>query len=97
MEVKLAHCSDAWWQMEGFYKPIISEALRGMRVVCLEVCKSYDPWVKLPRGTELLSSVEHVFQAREDVCCVMATRDGGLSHAELCPHETRNQLSVGEH
>ncbi len=88
VEVKLSHCSDAWWQMEAFYKPIVAEALHGYRVICLEVCKSYDPWVKLPRPSELLSSVEDVFQAREDVCCVMATRDGGLSYAKSSPHQT---------
>lgn len=92
VEVKLTHCADAWWQMEAFYKPIVQEALRTFKVVCLEVCKSYDPWVKLPRPSELLSSVEDVFQAREDVCCVMATRDGGLSYAKSSPHQTGDEL-----
>lgn len=78
IEMKAAHTTDAWWQLERFYAPIAREAFRGLRIVLLEICGTYDPHVRLPKRVALLESVEEVFSTRECYHCIYVTRSGGL-------------------
>lgn len=77
VEVKLHHCADAWQQLTQFYLPIVREALAPLRVCCLEVCSSYDPWVKLPGPVRLLADPSEAFETREGFA-VLVTRKGDL-------------------
>ena len=65
VEIKLRHSGDAWWQLTRFYHPIAQEALRGLRVVLLEICKHYDPSVKLPRPVAFVDTVDEAAEIRE--------------------------------
>lgn len=76
IEIKARHTSDAWWQLERFYAPIIREALPGFRICLLEICGVYDPAVKLPKAAALLERPEDVFETRECFHPVYVTRKG---------------------
>lgn len=78
IEVKYQHCADAWWQLERFYLPIVREALRVFRVVPLEICSIYDPWVKLQKSVALVESPLEALEARDCFHPVLATRNGSL-------------------
>lgn len=89
IEVKSIHCADAWHQLENFYLPIVRDAVRGVFRICLlEVVRVFDPWVRLPKAVALVSNPEEAFEASESFLPVLATRDGGFSHAELCPRDS---------
>ena len=55
-EIKLRHTERAWSQLGDFYLPIVLRAFPGLRVNLVEVCKWYDPDVRLAPAVELLSS-----------------------------------------
>lgn len=65
IEVKLRHSTDAWHQLERFYLPIVSEALWPFRVSCLEICRYYDPSVRLPKKVAFVASAEEALETRE--------------------------------
>lgn len=65
IEVKLRHSTDAWHQLEEFYLPIVREAGWPFDVTCLEVCKYYDPAVRLPKAVAFVSSAEEALEVRE--------------------------------
>ena len=79
VEVKLRHCGDAWQQLVQFYLPIVSESLRGVvRAVPLEICKYYDPQVKLPKPTAFVGSLEEALSVRTEAylpVLIWSTRD----------------------
>jgi len=52
-EVKSRHTHDGYRQLRNFYAPIVSSAL-GAPLRLVEVCKSYDPGVKLPGSADLI-------------------------------------------
>jgi hypothetical protein len=47
VEVKYSHCELAWWQLNKLYAPLLGRILRGP-IVCVEICRSYDPGVAFP-------------------------------------------------
>lgn len=61
-EVKYQHTSDAWWQLQRLYLPVISAAFPpGLwSVACLEIVKWYDPATVFPEPVALV--------ARPDQC-----------------------------
>ena len=78
IEIKTAHTVAAWWQLENFYAPIAREAFPGFRIVLLEICGSYDPYVQLPKRTLLLDRVAEVFTSDPASHSVLVTRTGAL-------------------
>ena len=69
VEVKLRHSGDAFYQLYKFYLPILEEVFRpALRVVCLEVCQFYDPFVKGYKPCEFIEKPDDVFSLRTEVC-----------------------------
>lgn len=95
-EIKLSHSGDAWYQLYKFYLPIVQEALPVFRVVPVEICRTYDPWVKLPKPVSLLTRLSDAFEACRGHHLVLATRLGDCGesqfsqHAESSPQQTGN-------
>ena len=48
MEVKIRHTADAWWQLHKLYKLVLQEVFPDKRIVCIEVCRTFDPAVVFP-------------------------------------------------
>ena len=92
LEIKYTHGADAWWQLHKFYLPIVQEALPSHRIIPVEICRTYDPAVRLPKAPLLLTGLEEAFEAREGALAILATRTGDCggpqdqSHAEFCPY-----------
>lgn len=50
IEVKYTHTSDAYWQLENCYVPVLSAFVgRGWKIATCEVVKWYDPSIQFPR------------------------------------------------
>lgn len=64
IEVKLRHTVDAWYQLHQLYLPVVAEAFPGFRIKVLEICKWYDPSVKLPGNFEIVRDLEG-YEVRE--------------------------------
>lgn len=47
-EIKSRHTDQAWWQLRRLYAPVVAELPFIRRVVCIEVCRSFDPAVEWP-------------------------------------------------
>lgn len=47
-EVKIRHTADAWWQLHRLYKPVLEQLAPGKRIICIEVCRNFDPAVHFP-------------------------------------------------
>lgn len=45
VEIKLRHCDRAAWQLRRLYEPVLRQMVvpRTRRVLCAEICRSYDP------------------------------------------------------
>lgn len=56
-EIKLRHTADAWHQLNKLYLPILQKAYPAMHINLCEVCRYYDPTVKLQGSTTLLDDV----------------------------------------
>lgn len=50
-EVKIRHTTDAWWQLHHLYKPVLQIVFPKLPIVCIEVCRSFDPMVDFPGTT----------------------------------------------
>lgn len=49
LEIKISHRSDAWYQTQELYRPVVRLLTRPeVRLHVIEVCKSYDPDVIFP-------------------------------------------------
>jgi hypothetical protein len=57
IEVKRTHSVDAWWQLRHLYEPVVSVASGNRQVGVLEICRSFDPAVRLP---EPVSRIERI-------------------------------------
>jgi len=53
LEIKIRFTSDAFWQLDGLYVPVLKVAL-GREPHCGIICKSFDPAMVVPRGFVLL-------------------------------------------
>jgi hypothetical protein len=63
VELKLRHTADAFNQLRNFYLPIVARALPGFEAFGLEICKFYDPAVRLPLRVDFISSLEEGFES----------------------------------
>lgn len=62
IECKLRHSTDAWFQLNRFYLPILRRAVGNSLILrALEICKYYDPGVRLPEVKKLVLRVEDAF------------------------------------
>lgn len=59
IEVKYTHCELAWWQLNKLYLPLLRCILRGP-IVCVEICRSYDPSVLFPSVHRVVESLHRV-------------------------------------
>lgn len=59
-EIKWHHTADAWVQLRELYVPVVTAAFPGRRVQALEVCKFYDPAVRLPGRIKLAGEVKDI-------------------------------------
>lgn len=68
VEIKWHHTADAWVQMRELYVPVMRVAFPDMLVQQLEVCKFYNPAVRLPGRVKIVASaqeLEAVIEGRE--------------------------------
>lgn len=66
VEIKLRHTGDAFHQLWNFYKPIVDFAFRGaVSLSCLEICRYYDPSVKLPKPVAFVDVAGEAGSIRE--------------------------------
>ena len=56
-EIKLKHTADAWYQLRKLYRPIVAKAYPGHAINLCEVCKWYDPSIKLIGETEIVDNL----------------------------------------
>ena len=62
IEIKLRHTTDAWFQLNRFYLPILRRVVnRSMLCLPLEICMHYDPGVKLPEKKRVIDQLEDAF------------------------------------
>ena len=65
IEIKLRHSTDAWFQLGRFYLPLMRKILGGSHILkSLEICRYYDPGVKLPARKEVILNMEDVFSLK---------------------------------
>jgi hypothetical protein len=58
IEIKYSHTSDAFWQMENVYCPVVKRFFpEGWGISTVEVVKWYDPSVVCPRKVTLRESL----------------------------------------
>lgn len=58
-EVKIRSTTDAWWQLEHLYKPVVEKAFERRVTGIVLICKHLDPMVGLP------GEPHHVFSFRD--------------------------------
>jgi hypothetical protein len=62
IEIKLRHSTDAWFQLNRFYLPILRRAIGSSLLLrTLEICRYYDPGVKLPQGKRVVRELSEAF------------------------------------
>ena len=62
VEIKLRHSVDAWSQLNRFYLPLLRGVFGDSLVLrTLEICRFYDPGVKLPVKREVIIDLEEAF------------------------------------
>lgn len=57
IEIKRTHRTDAWWQLEKLYLPVVSKAFPGALIKLLEVCQNYDPSVQLTAPKDFVQDI----------------------------------------
>ena len=58
-EIKLSHTADAWYQLKLLYLPIVSKVYPDFHINLVEICKSYDPSIRLAETPEIIDSLHH--------------------------------------
>lgn len=58
VEIKLQHMPEAWWQLKRLYEPVVRSMRDAREVICLEVCRTYDPVTPFPCETSLVYDLE---------------------------------------
>lgn len=76
IEVKYRHLADACKQLE-FYKKIVSKAFPYIEVATVEVCRWYDPHIKLPKPVHFVRSFEEAASLRSCVHALYVANDKG--------------------
>ena len=63
VEIKLRHSVDAWSQLNRFYLPLLRKVHGDSLVLrTIEICRFYDPGVRLPVEKEVILGVEEAFE-----------------------------------
>lgn len=59
VEIKYSHCTEAYWQLENLYVPVMKKWMEQSRlnIATAEVVKWYDPAVAYPRKPSLVESL----------------------------------------
>lgn len=57
IEIKSQHMPEAWWQLEKLYRPVVMARRPLCPILCLEICRSYDPAMPFPAEFQLFSSL----------------------------------------
>lgn len=57
VEIKSQHMPEAWWQLDQLYRPVIQQRRPLCPVLCLEICRSYDPAMPFPAEFNLFASL----------------------------------------
>lgn len=70
IEIKLRHTADAWWQLRKLYQPVAVKAM-GRPVRLLEICKYYEPEVRVPESQPLFASLEQFLVSRVELGCLI--------------------------
>lgn len=65
-EIKLKHTADAWFQLNKLYKPILARAYPGARINLCEICRDYDPSIRLPGRIEKLDTLDAFVSTPQD-------------------------------
>lgn len=53
-EVKLRHTSDAFFQLDRLYQPVLAKAFPQFKIACLEITRWYDPAIPFPVVPQLV-------------------------------------------
>lgn len=53
VEMKKRHTADAWFQLRQLYFPVVQKAFPRSSLRLLEICKQYEPGVRLPEPYKL--------------------------------------------
>lgn len=59
VEIKLAHCALAWWQLEHLYLPVVRHFYGDRDYATCEVVRWYDPAIAFPRQVTLLPDLRN--------------------------------------
>lgn len=70
LEMKLRHTADAWWQLKKLYKPVVEKALN-KNTRLLEICKYYEPEVRVPESQPVFNSIDQFLYSKVDFGCVI--------------------------
>ncbi len=57
-EIKLSHTANAYFQLEGLYRPVVERLFPGYTVLSLEITRSFDPGIRFPEEFFLYFSME---------------------------------------
>lgn len=57
-EIKIRHTTDAWFQLRKLYAPVVSQLPFISRVICVEICSSFDPNVIIPEDFSRIWGLE---------------------------------------
>lgn len=58
IEIKLSHTERAYWQLKRLYEPLLMRlVVPRTRIVCVELCRSYDPSVNFPGPHVVIDSL----------------------------------------
>lgn len=60
VEVKWRHTVDAWVHFKELYLPVIKKAFPSCSVHAIEVCKAYDPNVRLPGQPKIMTDLKQL-------------------------------------
>jgi hypothetical protein len=59
LEIKISHRSDSFFQLNNLYRPLIERLVRpGVKVSCVEICRSFDPSVAYPCTFDVIQDIE---------------------------------------
>jgi hypothetical protein len=62
-EIKLKHTADAWYQLRKLYLPVVQKAYPGAEINLCEICREYDPSIRLAGDVTFVENLNH-FVAR---------------------------------
>lgn len=58
-EIKIRHTTGAWFQLRKLYAPVVGQLPFISRVICVEICSSFDPNVIIPEDFSRIWGLEH--------------------------------------